>query len=104
MSVELGKFWFNPETEKWVRWHERYLVVYSHSLATAAIRGQKQRLDQAQTALAKLAEKPGDDLAQLNQKVETILKRHRISEFFSVTTTEEILTETRNLRRGRPTA
>ncbi len=32
-EVELGKFWLNPETNKWVRWHERYLVVYSHKLA-----------------------------------------------------------------------
>jgi len=28
-EVELGKFWFNSETNKWVRWHERYLVVRS---------------------------------------------------------------------------
>ena len=103
-EVELCKFWLNPETEKWVRWRERYLVVYSHSLATAAIRGQKQRLDQAQAALSKLADKPGDDLEQLNSKVEAILKRHRVNEFFSVTTTAETLTETRYLGRGRPTA
>jgi transposase len=102
-EVELGKFWLNRESEKWVRWHERYLVVYSHSLATAAIRGQKQRLHQAQTALAKLAGKPGNDLERLNQKVEAILKRHRVSEFFSVTTTEEILSTTRHVGRGRPT-
>ena len=103
-EVELGKFWFNQETEKWVRWHERYLVVYSQSLATSQIRGLQQRLEQAQTALDKLASKPGDELEQLNQKVEAILKRHRVSEFFSVTTTEEIHTETRHIGRGRPTA
>ncbi len=49
-EVELGKFWLNPETNKWVRWHERYLVVYSHSLAIAYIRGQHQRIKVAQTA------------------------------------------------------
>lgn len=76
-EVELGKFWFNQETEKWVRWHERYLVLYSQSLATSQIRGLQQRLEQAQTALDKLASKPGDELEQLNQKVEAILKRHR---------------------------
>ncbi len=38
-EVELGKFWLNKETNKWVRWHERYLVVYSQSLATSMIRG-----------------------------------------------------------------
>ncbi|MDF5732052.1 MAG: hypothetical protein PUP92_29640, partial [Rhizonema sp. PD38] len=41
-EVELGKFWLNPETNLWVRWHERYLVVYSQSLAASAIRGQQQ--------------------------------------------------------------
>lgn len=103
-EVELGKFWLNPETNKWVRWHERYLVVYSKSLASAAIHGQQQRIHQAQTALEKLADKPGNDLEQLNQKVEAILKRHRVNEFLSVTTTAEIFTEIRHIGRGRPTA
>lgn len=103
-DVELGKFWFNRETQKWVRWHERYLVVYSHSLANAQIRGLQQRLNHAQTTLSKLAGKPGDDEEQLKVKVEAILKHHRVSEFFAVTTTEEFFTETRHVGRGRPTA
>jgi len=103
-EVELGKFWLNEETNKWVRWDERYLVVYSHTLATATIRGQQQRLDRATAALSKLATKPGDDLEQLNQKVEAILKRYRVKEFFAVTTTAETSTQTRYLGRGRPTA
>lgn len=101
-EVELGKFWFNPETNKWVRWHERYLVVYSHSLAIACIRGQQQRIKVAQTALDKLAQKPGDDPEKLNAKVEAILKRYRVKDFFSTSVTQEILTETRHLGRGRP--
>ncbi len=104
LEVELGKFWLNPETDKWVRWHERYLVVYSHSLATALIRSQEQRLNLAQTALEKLAGLPGNDLSKLKQKVAAVLKRHRVSEFFSVTITEEILIQTRHVGRGRPTA
>lgn len=103
-EVELGKFWLNPETDKWVRWHERYLVVYSHSLATAQLRGLQQRLDSAQAALEKLALKPGNDLEQLNQKVEAILKRHRVNEFFSVNTTESIISNQRYVGRGRPSA
>ena len=103
-EVELGKFWFNPETEKWVRWHERYLVVYSTNLATAQIRGLRQRLNQAQTALDKLASKPGDELEQLNIKVEAILKRHRVNEFFAVTTATQTVTQTRYSGRGRPAA
>lgn len=101
-EVELGKFWLNEETNKWVRWHERYLVVYSQSLAASTIRGQQQRIKSAQTALDKLAAKPGEDRGELAQKVENILKRYRVSDLFSTTIIEEIIKETRHVGRGRP--
>lgn len=101
-EVELGKFWLNPETKKWVRWHERYLVVYSQSLATSAIRGQQQRINTAQTALNKLVTKPGASVEHLTQKVENILQRYRVKDFFSTMITEEIIQETRHVGRGRP--
>jgi transposase len=101
-EVELGKFWFNPETNKWVRWHERYLVVRSHKLALSAIDSQNKRINQAQLALDKLADKPGNELDVLEYKVENILKRYRVTEFFSTTITEETQIETRHLGRGRP--
>jgi transposase len=101
-EVELGKFWLNEETNKWVRWHERYLVVYSQSLATSAIRGQQQRINSAQTALNKLAAKPGEDRGELTQKVENILQRYRVKDFFSTMITEEITHSTRHVGRGRP--
>ena len=44
-----------------------------------------------------------DDLEQLQTKVQAILKRHRVQEFFSLTITTETITETRYLGRGRPT-
>lgn len=101
-EVELGKFWLNLETNKLVRWHERYLVVYSQSLATSAIRSQKQRINQAQIALNKLANKPSDDREQLGDKVENILKRYRVNDFFSTLITEQLTKETRHVVRGRP--
>lgn len=101
-EVELGKFWFNEETNKWVRWHERYLVVYSPSLAAGAIRGQQQRINSAQTALNKLAAKPGEDSQALAHKVENILERYRVKDFFNTTITEQITLQTRHVRRGRP--
>ena len=102
-EVELGKFWFNEETNKWVRWHERYLVVYSQSLAASTIRGQQQRIKSAQTALDKLAaDIPGEDRGELTQKIENILKRYRVNDFFSTTITEETLVTTRHIGRGRP--
>jgi transposase len=101
-EVELGKFWFNAETNKWVRWHERYLVVYSQSLAASIIRGQQQRILTARNALDKLAKKPGDDREQLSHKVENIKKRYRVNDFFSTTITEETFVKTRHVGRGRP--
>lgn len=102
-EVELGQFWLNRDTQKWVLWHERYLVVYSQSLASAQIRGLQQRLERAQTALEKLAAKPGKEPEELKLKVEAILNRHRVREFFWVSLTAETHTQTRYLRRGRPT-
>jgi len=81
---------------------ERYLVVYSQSLAASMIRGQQQRILTARTALDKLAAKPGDDWEQLTHKVENILKRYRVNDFFSTMITEEIIFETRHVGRGRP--
>ena len=101
-EVELGKFWFNEETNKWVRWHERYLVVYSQRLAASAIRGQQQRINSAQTALNKLAAKPGEDPQQLAHKVEKVLERYRVKNFFSTRITEQIIQQTRHVKRGRP--
>ncbi|KYC42944.1 transposase [Scytonema hofmannii PCC 7110] len=101
-EVELGKFWLNPETNKWVRWHERYLVVYSTSLAASTIRGQQQRILTARTALDKLAAKPGEDPQVLAHKVENILERYRVKDFFNTTITEQIIQKTRHVGRGRP--
>ncbi|MBN3888604.1 MAG: hypothetical protein HWQ43_05330 [Nostoc sp. JL31] len=69
-EVELGKFWLNPETNKWVHWHERYLVIRSHKLALSAIDSQNKRINQAQLALEKLANKPGTEIDVLGHKVE----------------------------------
>ena len=103
-EVELGKFWLNPDTQKWVRWDERYLVVYSQNFAQAEIFGLQQRIEKATLALSKLAAKPGDDLEQLSVKVAAILKRYRVKEFFAVETTTETITQNRYVGRGRPTA
>ena len=102
-EMTLGKFWQNPETQQWIVWDERHLVVFSQKLADAAIRGQRSRLEKAQTDLAKLAAKPGEDLEYLNQRVEAIQKRYRTRELLNVTMSAETFTETRYIRRGRPT-
>lgn len=101
-EVKLGKLWLNQQTNQWIRWHERYLVVYSHSLAQRAIHNQQQRLLQAQTALDKLAKKPAEDKDKLIYQVENILKRYRVKDLFDTAIIEEIFEQTRHQRRGRP--
>jgi transposase len=103
-EIELGKFWLHPVTKKQVTWHERYLVTYSNILAAAQIRGLHERIDKAQVALDKLKQIPGEDSDVLNTKVEGILKRHRVKEFFMVTTTSQIHIHTTYIQKGRPTA
>lgn len=78
------------------------MVVYSPSLAASAIRGQQQRINSAQTALNKLAAKPGEDSQQLTHKVENILERYRVKDFFNIRITEQIIQLPRHVRRGRP--
>jgi hypothetical protein len=51
-----------------------------------------------------LAQKPGHDLELLNTKVAAILKRHRVNQLLLVTTTAHIITHTRYVNKGRPTA
>ena len=78
------------------------MVIYSQNLATTAINSQQQRINQAQKALDKLANKPGTDRDILSSKVENILKHYRVTGFFSTTITEQPQTETRQIGRGRP--
>lgn len=103
-EVELCQLWVNQDTQKKVCWHERYLVVNSKSFAQAQTLGLQQRLERAQTALDKLAAKPGKEMLDLQIKVEAILKRHRVKEFFCVTLTSQTHTQTRYTGRGRPTS
>lgn len=70
--------------------------VYSPSLAASAKRGQQQRISSAQTALNKLAAKPGIDPQALAHKVENILERYRVKDFFNTTVTEQIIQQTRH--------
>ncbi|MGR3280513.1 IS1634 family transposase, partial [Acaryochloris marina NIES-2412] len=70
--------------------------------ATAQIRGLQQRLERAQKALDKLAAKPGEESEELNLKVEAILKRHRVKEFFCVSLSVETYIQNRYMGPGRP--
>ena len=60
---------------------ERWLVIQSYALAQRQQKGLEQRLLNAEKALAKLAAKPGEDSIALQESVDSILQRHRVSDY-----------------------
>lgn len=89
-EVPLGSLWLDPDTGQWHRWSERWLVICSHALAQRQIKGLEQRLQKAEKALISLAARPGQDAKILQEKVEQILKRHRLEEYLLVTINKKI--------------
>lgn len=82
-EMELGQLWQDPDTKQRYRWSERYLVVRSHALQQRQLQGLHQRLHRAEQALAKVAARPHQDCCELINQVQTILQRHRVSDFFA---------------------
>ena len=78
-EVPLGSLWYEKEHQKWHRWSERWLVVCSYALQQRQLKSLSARLSKAELALEKLAQKPPQDEVALQTKVETILKRYRVT-------------------------
>jgi transposase len=74
-----------------VEWSERFLVVYSPSLAKQAYQGLTERLDHAEAKLRALTPPPGRgkrpraELAPLQAEVEAILEAQRVKELIQIT-------------------
>lgn len=86
----MGSLWLDLESQQWHRWSERWLVIRSHALAHRQNKGLQQRLEKAEKALASLASKPGQDIPVLQEKVDRILKHHRVGDYLNVTITQQI--------------
>ncbi len=99
-EMELGKIEYHPDTEQSFQWLERYLVVRSDTLAQRQQKGLHQRLDKAEQALSKLAAKSHQDHCTLQTKVQSILKRYRVIDYFITEIDTE--TVTRYAGPGRP--
>lgn len=100
--MELGKLWTDPATGQRVCWIEQVFVFRSHALAHRELQALHRRLDQAESALSKVARRPGDDRTKLKGKLEQILQHHRVAAFLEVTITQEPWVEERLLGPGRP--
>lgn len=103
-EVPLGSIWLDPNTKEWHHWAERWLMLRSSALAHRQIQGLEQRLFEAKIALAKLADKPGNDTQVLHNKVNALLKRHRVSEYIAVTVVQNISYKKVYNSSGRPGA
>jgi transposase len=85
-----------------VSWDERVFVVYSPWLAKRQRRGLAQRLARAEEEVRALTPPRGrgrkqwDELAPLQRKVESVLKRRRVADFLSITYEREV--ERRQIR------
>lgn len=73
-----------------VTWQERLLVIRSHAFAQAQIKSFEQRLAQAEAEILALTPppRPGkrqfDDHLALQQAIEAILSRYRVTDYFDV--------------------
>jgi transposase len=99
-EIELGKLKHGSEAGEAFHWLERYLVVRSDALAQRQQKGLHQRLEKAEQALSKLATKPVKDHCVLKTKVETLLKRYRVTDCFVTQINTESVT--RYTSPGRP--
>jgi len=94
----------NTETPQRVCWHERQLVIKSHAFAAREIAGLEERMNKAEAALMKIAQRPDNTCAKVETKVQRLLQKHRVTAFFETNVVEEVTHEIRQVGRGRPSA
>ncbi len=89
-EVPLGSLWYDQESQQWYCWSERWLVVCSYALQQRQLKSLSVRFSKAELALEKLAKKPPKEEMVLQTKVETILKRYRVTEQISTSIQKKI--------------
>jgi transposase len=89
-EVPLGSIWLDSDTKKWHCWSERWFAIRSMTLAKRQIHGLEQRMNSCEITLAKLAEKPGNDIKALQIKIDICLRRYRVSEYLTVKIKQKI--------------
>lgn len=82
--------------EELCQWSERLLLLYSPALAQSGYRGLRKRLQKAEAKLLALTPEPGrgkkqfSELASLQQAVEAIQKRYKVSGLLDVTFEKQV--------------
>lgn len=90
-----------------IAWDERRIMVYSPTYAKSQQAGFEKRMNKAQDDLAILLEvkqgrKKLNTLAEVQQTVENILKKHKVKAFINVDIEEHIQTKTLRKYKDRP--
>lgn len=102
-EIHTGSLWLDPNSQQWHRWLERWLVIRSHALAARQVKGLEQRLHKVETALAKLALRPGTDAQILQEKIDKLLETYRVNEYLNVAIKKQIRYPKVYSTSGRPT-
>ena len=101
-EMMLGSLWSEEETGDSHRWCERWLVVCSYSQRERLLKAFSQRVQKAEQALEKLANRPGKDVLVLEKKVAEILQRYRVNDYISTSIESLINYEKVYEKEGRP--
>ena len=101
-TMELGKIWCDPVTDQRVTWTEQVFVFQSRVLAHREIETLHRRIERAQEALHRLAQRPGTDGDKLVQKAEALLQKYKVAGLLAVAVEEHRWTEERLVGPGRP--
>ncbi|MBI1986889.1 MAG: hypothetical protein HYS70_00900 [Nitrospinae bacterium] len=94
--------WQGLHAGKGVEWTERWLLIHDQASADRELAGFRDRLNRAEEALEKLAQRPGTDPDLLAWKAQAVLYHFGMVPFLSINLEEQVERAQRYLGRGRP--
>jgi transposase len=83
-------------------WQEQCFVTQSFAMADKQQRSLHHRVDQAESKLKGLKANPQETEAQFEQRANQLIKKYRVSEFLSCSSSETYTLEKKFIGRGRP--
>lgn len=86
-----------------VTWTEQCFVTQSKTHAYRQRQGIQARLARTRKSLNSLRAKSDEDVAAFKQRAAQVLKRHNVTDFFTLSVTETVSKKKRYLKAGRPT-
>jgi len=99
--MALGTLGKEPRIEAPMGWMEQVFVVCNTRTAASEIEALHRRLDRAEKALARLARRPGAQLASLQQRVAAVLEQERVADYLRVEAEDQVTYQERLVGRGR---